>query len=1000
MDSGLKYFCVTALGLMLVACGDSTLDEAIKKENKNTITITSSGDDFNAVTGLMITLVARGGSGSYLWSVDDENNATISNNGELIGLKDSTVLVTAEDSEGHIGNATIVITDEEVLSISITPRSAAIVSGDAKTFTVTTAWSNQTSADITRQANWVTDDPANISFSDPNGTVISRPGFVGESVITVSFGDKTATSILTVEEPVITVSAVDDTTSVAIGTTLQMVASGYASGNYNWSVGGSTISSINNTGLLSVLQTATIADTITVTATDVEHPYFFGTTTLAIDSAVLQSIVMTPSVEPVVSTGNSIQYSVLGNYSDGTSADITKQVTWSSNKQDAVTFALGETAGTVTAQSGFPGMVSIEVGLDDIVESTLLNILETRFESNNTGLYGGSVSSIVLHPTNSNILYAGVTGRVYKSIDAGATWNMTDSSYIGTVHTLFIDFKTPSTVYVMTSAGLFKSIDSGKSWIDTTANVPSSNYNAVSMDPTDSAVLYVGTGGLVGVYKSTDAGETWKKQVVDLLPDGIHDRTVFSLFVDPAMPTTVYAGTNTSGIYKSIDGGASWAATKNKLGVTLVHTLILGPETPTTIYAGVNGGYMRSSDGGLTWTGLPTWPGGTRKFIFDPNVPSTFYVSSVCGQDSGSKCTQYKSIDAGASWTKLTVDPAVSLKVYTISVDPQGSGTLYFGSSQGISKSVDGGVNWTTQNVGLTSTAVTTLQFDPVIPNILYAGTKNNGVFRSVDKGLNWVSINGDLNSLDISLLGIDPSSPGTIYAVTKDGYKVSRSIDGGESWTRADSGLENVTQPIMDIAIDPTTPGTLYVATFKGVFKSIDSGANWLVKSTGITVGSRVYSLLIDSTTTPATIYAGGNAGVFKSVDGGESWLVGNTGLADYIVYSLNLDLVTPSTIYAGTRSGVFKSVNGGTSWVAINTGTKSGAVLSDAIGVSTSSPNILYRSSSSYPLAISTNYGNTWTYLNTGAFGGGGSSLAIDPLDPSVLYLGTSKLTTAGIQ
>ncbi|MFV2056154.1 MAG: WD40/YVTN/BNR-like repeat-containing protein, partial [Thiohalomonadales bacterium] len=951
------------------------------------------------------------------WSVDDESNATVRENGDFIGLKEATVKVTAEDSKGRIGGATIVITDEEVLSISITPRSATIVSGDATTYTVTTALSNKTSADITRQASWVTDDPANISFPDPSGTVKSKRGFVGESVITVSFRDKTATTILTVEAPKIFVSAVDDATSVAIGTTLQMAASGNVSrncenvsGNYSWSVGDSTISSIDNTGLLSILPTATTSEIVKVTAADVDNPNCSGTITISIDPAVLQSIVMTPSTKQVVSTGNSIQYSVLGNYSNQTSGDITDQVAWSSNKPDAVIFGSGESIGTVTAQAGFPGRVDIETSLADVVISSTLTILQTMWEPMNTGLNGGNVISIAYHPTDSAILYVGVAfGGVYKSIDGGATWNAFNVGIeFESVYSLAIVSDTSSTtVYAVTSGAVYNSIDGGKTWVNTTTTItPTLSYTAVRLNPVNSAVF---VGSNAGVYESSDAGQSWNRLVINAADSLAVDPIVEDLLIDSSTtPATLYVS-GLSKLYKGkLDGTPLAEVTVLGLSSSMITTLSLSmdPINPGTLYAGTENGLVESTDGGVNWIGISDpvlINSAISNFTIDPNAPNTFYLTTVCTMI---KCSIYKSIDAGTSWTEISMGPVPSRWSNKISVDPSTAGKLYFLTNQGIRRSIDGGVNWTHQDVGIANTHVSTLQFDPSTPTTLFAGTRYNGVFKSIDKGLNWTSINGDLTSMNVKSLEIDPVTPDTYYAVG-DGYSVVKSTDGGGTWSRADVGLENAGQ-VSVIAIDSNTPSTIYVGAKTGVFKSIDNGVSWLSQSAGITVGANkrsITALLIDPAS-PETVYAGSESnGVFKSIDGGGSWRVINIGILNLKVSDLRLDLETPTTVYAQTSGrGIFKSVNGGESWSVSDTGYTASSFF-EILEISPTSPNILYRGNYFGSFAISINGGNTWTDLHTPFFKFPITSMSVAPLDPSVLYVGTNKVgvykvTTAGIQ
>ncbi|MFV2055650.1 MAG: Ig-like domain-containing protein [Thiohalomonadales bacterium] len=282
----LKYSFAFAFGISLLACGDSSIEQALEKD-KNTIIITNTGTDFNAIKGLMMPLTARGGTGSYRWSVADEAKATITSEGQFTGLQVGKVEVTAVDSEGHGGKATLVISDAELQFISISPNNAndSVVSGDSTTYSVVGLYSNKTTIDITDQATWSTDTPDSISFPDSRGTVKSKYGFVGESVITVSFRDSTAITTLRVKKPQILVTGAGNVTSATVGSTLLMSASGIVSGNYRWSVNDKTIGYIDITGLLHISQQAIAAD-ITVTATDVDNADFFGTATITVPRAV------------------------------------------------------------------------------------------------------------------------------------------------------------------------------------------------------------------------------------------------------------------------------------------------------------------------------------------------------------------------------------------------------------------------------------------------------------------------------------------------------------------------------------------------------------------------------------------------------------------------------------------------------------------------------------------------------------------------------------------
>lgn len=110
---------------------------------------------------------------------------------------------------------------------------------------------------------------------------------------------------------------------------------------------------------------------------------------------------------------------------------------------------------------------------------------------------------------------------------------------------------------------------------------------------------------------------------------------VNTLAIDPATPTTLYAGTQGSGVFKTTDGGASWSAINNGLTNLLVFALAIDPATPTTLYAGTfavgGGGVFKSTDGGASWSLLNTGVFGRdrRALAIDPGTPTTIYAGAI-----------------------------------------------------------------------------------------------------------------------------------------------------------------------------------------------------------------------------------------------------------------------------------------------------------------------------------------------------------------------------------
>jgi hypothetical protein len=170
----------------------------------------------------------------------------------------------------------------------------------------------------------------------------------------------------------------------------------------------------------------------------------------------------------------------------------------------------------------------------------------------------------------------------------------------------------------------------------------------------------------------------------------------------------LFAGTQGGGIFKTINGGGSWAPANTGLTATFVDALAINPMTPATVYAGTNGGgVFVSTNGGDSWTAVNIG-------LTSPNV------------------------------TALAIDPATPAILY--------AGT----NGGGVFKSINGGDSWTAVNLGLKSLSVQTLAVDPIRPSTLYAGTDGAGVFQSLDGGGSWNAMNGGLSNMRIYALAID----------------------------------------------------------------------------------------------------------------------------------------------------------------------------------------------------------------------------------------------------
>jgi photosystem II stability/assembly factor-like uncharacterized protein len=182
-----------------------------------------------------------------------------------------------------------------------------------------------------------------------------------------------------------------------------------------------------------------------------------------------------------------------------------------------------------------------------------------------------------------------------------------------------------------------------------------------------------------GLYKSTDAGTTWKSM-------GFASGSVGSIAIDPGDPNIIYASISADGVFKSINGGEDWV---QKLDISGVYILITDPKDPDIVYAGT------------------------------PN-------SKI-----------YKSINGGDSWVQST-NGLIASNLTSLAVTQSNPEVLYAGTDSGVFKSVDKGENWFKSTDGLGDQWVYTIAVDPDSANIVYSGTFDQGVFKTEDSGANW----------------------------------------------------------------------------------------------------------------------------------------------------------------------------------------------------------------------------------------------------------------------
>ena len=315
-----------------------------------------------------------------------------------------------------------------------------------------------------------------------------------------------------------------------------------------------------------------------------------------------------------------------------------------------------------------------------------------------------------------------------------------------------------------------------------------------------------------------------------------------------------------SAFFKTIDGATGWNNLNSGMSGD-VHTIAVAPNALQVLYAGTLNGPFRSSDGGATWTKLPT-----------TGLPSNF------------------------------------LLVQSLAVSPNNSAVVYAGFSNGLFRSVDGGNTWSAVSLPIANLSILTIVFDPTTASTMYVGT-GNGVFRSTDSATTWSPLNnftGLVNAPNVHALAVDPATPATIYAGTF-GSGLFKTTNGGANWSPINNGLGgNDNNFVNSIAIDPFNAATVYSAHGQGglaiINKTTNGGGLWSPVTTGLPNNIMVTTLVADRST-PSTLYAAtAGAGIFKTVNGGTNWTSANNGMLNLNVRTLVAHPTNSAILYAGT--------------------------------------------------------------------------------------------------
>lgn len=625
------------------------------------------------------------------------------------------------------------------------------------------------------------------------------------------------------------------------------------------------------------------------------------------------------------------------------------------------------------------------------------------------GNIGGRVRAILVHPTLSNKLWAGsVSGGIWVSSDGGASWAPVND-FMGnlSITSLVMDPSNSNVIYATTGegfynadakrgAGIFRSIDGGVSWNQLSATNPAGGsqwyyVNRMAVHPSNGNILLTATGS--GTYRSIDGGANWSQ---------VASGRALDVRFHPGDGNKALVGRDNGQVLYSSNAGASFNAVSVVAGAARVE-VAWAASTSDTAYALVNAEGLCSScaylyttsDGGANWTYVssPNHLGGqgwyNNALWVDPTTATHLIIGGI---------DLWRSTNSGGSWTKISQwysapsSPHADHHTIVSAAGYNGSSnrTIYFGNDGGVYKASDIAAvgltsGWTGLNNGLGVTQFYGGAGKAAAGGRIVGGTQDNGDLKYSGSGTNWSAVYGG----DGGYSAADSADDNYLYGEYVY-LAIHRSTNGGSSASIICSGITEGYQNaswgcgtggttaanfIAPFILDPNDNNRM-LAGAKSLWISDNVKAatpGWAIRKAAAGSGSSYYiSAIAVAEGNSNVIWVGHNNGmIFYTTNGTAAWPTWTqvTGLPSRMVLRFLIDKDDHNLVYVAfggyASSNLWRTTNGGGNWGDIHGALPSVPVRS--VLRHPSNPNWLYAGTE-VGVFTSENGGGTWATTNDG--------------------------------
>ena len=611
------------------------------------------------------------------------------------------------------------------------------------------------------------------------------------------------------------------------------------------------------------------------------------------------------------------------------------------------------------------------------------------YENISDGYFGGSIGSVAVSKSDNNVIYVGggeVTLRgnvssgygIWKSVDAGKTWNFSGLPKSRHVPRIVIDPNNHNIVYAAvlgniykptSDRGVYKSKDGGKTWEKVLFSNNHSGAVELVMDPSNSRTLYAATwrvnrtpyslnsgGEGSALWKSVDQGENWTKISIN---EGFAEGTlgIIGVTVSPVNTQRVWAiveNQEEGGIYRSEDGGSTWSHINDSRALrqrAWYYSKIYADTQDEDIVYVMNVSYHKSKDGGKTFKSNNAPHGDHHDLWIAPEDNQRMIIAD----DGGAQI----SFNGGETWTtyhnqptaqfyRVTTDNSFPFRIYVAQQDNSTLRVNYRSSGGGISED-----DWEPTAGGESAH----LAIDPLDNDIVYGGSYGGYLTRvnhktNSERGINvWPD-----NPMGYGAEGMkyrfqwnfpihfSKHDPKKLYTFSN---HVHVSEDEGQSWEIISPDLTRNAPEKLKSSGGPITQDNTGVEYYCTIFaaneSSIKEGLMWVGSDDGlihltkdggnnwenVTPSNMPKWLMINSIEPspfdPAVCYVAGTLYktgdfkpyLYKTSDYGKTWSLITNGIkSEHFTRVLRADPEKKGILYAGTESGMYISFDDGNSW------------------------------------------------------------------------------------